>query len=152
MAVLSNLSEEIKNAMREKDSLKLESLRAIKSALILAQTASGADDNLNEEASIKLLQRLVKQRKESALIYKEQGRNDLADPEEAQAEIIASFLPEQLSEKELIKIVSEIISQTGAEGIKDMGKVMGITSKKLAGKAEGKLVADIVKKKLSSQK
>ena len=138
--------------MREKDSLKLESLRAIKSALILAQTASGADDNLNEEASIKLLQRLVKQRKESALIYKEQGRNDLADPEEAQAKIIASFLPEQLSEEEVIKIVLEVISQTGAEGIKDMGKVMGITSKKLAGKAEGKLIADIVKKKLSSQK
>ena len=150
MAVLSNLSEEIKNAMREKDSLKLESLRAIKSALILAQTASGADDNLNEEASIKLLQRLVKQRKESALIYKEQGRNDLADPEEAQAKIIASFLPEQLSEEEVIKVVSEVISQTGAEGIKDMGKVMGVTSKKLAGKAEGRLIADIVKKKLSS--
>ena len=152
MAVLSNLSKEIKNAMREKDSLKLESLRAIKSALILAQTASGADDNLNEEASIRLLQRLVKQRKESALIYKEQGRNDLADPEEAQAKIIASFLPEQLSEEEVIKIVLEVISQTGAEGIKDMGKVMGITSKKLAGKAEGKLIADIVKKKLSSKK
>ena len=150
MAVLSNLSEEIKNAMREKDSLKLESLRAIKSALILAQTASGADADLNEEASIKLLQRLVKQRKESALIYKEQGRNDLADPEEAQAKIIASFLPEQLSEEEVIKIVLEVISQTGAEGIKDMGKVMGVTSKKLAGKAEGRLIADIVKKKLSS--
>ena len=150
MAVLSNLSEEIKNAMREKDSLKLESLRAIKSALILAQTASGADADLNEEASIKLLQRLVKQRKESALIYKEQGRNDLAEPEEAQAKIIASFLPEQLSEEEVIKVVSEVISQTGAEGIKDMGKVMGLTSKKLAGKAEGRLIADIVKKKLSS--
>ena len=150
MAVLSNLSEEIKNAMREKDSLKLESLRAIKSALILAQTASGAGPDLNEEASIKLLQRLVKQRKESALIYKEQGRHDLAEPEEAQAKIIASFLPEQLSEEEVIKIVLEVISQTGAEGIKDMGKVMGITSKKLAGKAEGKLIADIVKKKLSS--
>tara|TARA_B100001564_G_scaffold89222_1_gene72515 strand:+ start:167 stop:619 length:453 start_codon:yes stop_codon:yes gene_type:complete len=150
MAVLSNLSEEIKNAMREKDSLKLESLRAIKSALILAQTASGADADLNEEASIKLLQRLVKQRKESALIYKEQGRNDLAEPEEAQAKIIASFLPEQLSEEEVIKVVSEVISQTGAEGIKDMGKVMGVTSKKLAGKAEGRLIADIVKKKLSS--
>ena len=150
MAVLSNLSEEIKNAMREKDSLKLESLRAIKSALILAQTASGANADLNEEASIKLLQRLVKQRKESALIYKEQGRNDLAEPEEAQAKIIASFLPEQLSEEEVIKIVLEVISQTGAEGIKDMGKVMGVTSKKLAGKAEGRLIADIVKKKLSS--
>ena len=150
MAVLSNLSEEIKNAMREKDSLKLESLRAIKSALILAQTASGADADLNEEASIKLLQRLVKQRKESALIYKEQGRNDLAEPEEAQAKIIASFLPEQLSEEEVIKVVSEVNSPTGAEGIKDMGKVMGVTSKKLAGKAEGRLIADIVKKKLSS--
>ena len=122
----------------------------IKSALILAQTASGADADLNEEASIKLLQRLVKQRKESALIYKEQGRNDLAEPEEAQAKIIASFLPEQASEEEVIKVVSEVISQTGAEGIKDMGKVMGVTSKKLAGKAEGRLIADIVKKKLSS--
>ncbi len=150
MALLSNLSEEIKNAMREKDSLKLESLRAIKSALILAQTASGAGADLNEEASIKLLQSLVKQRKESALIYKEQGRNDLAEPEEAQAEIIASFLPEQLSEEEVIKIISEVISQIGAEGIKDMGKVMGLASKKIAGKAEGRLVADIVKKKLFS--
>jgi uncharacterized protein YqeY len=150
MPLLSNLSEEMKNAMREKDSLKLESLRAIKSALILAQTASGADADLNEEASIKLLQRLVKQRKESALIYKGQERNDLAEIEEAQAEIIGSFLPEQLSEEEVIKIILEVISQIGAEGIKDMGKVMGAASKKLAGKAEGRLVADIVKKKLSS--
>lgn len=149
MELLSNLSEEIKNAMRAKDSLKLESLRAIKSALLLAKTASGGRGDLNEEESIKLLQRLVKQRKESASIYKEQGRLDLADPEKAQAEIISSFLPEQLSEDEVVKIVSDIISQTGAHGIKDMGKVIGIANKKLGGKAEGKLIAELVKKKLS---
>ena len=149
MPELNNLTEEIKNAMRAKDSIKLESLRAIKSALLLAKTASSAVEDLNEEESIKLLQRLVKQRKESATIFKEQGRLDLAEPEEAQAEIIASFLPKQLSEEEVAKIVSEVISQTGAEGIKDMGKVMGIASKKLGGKAEGKLIAMLVKKKLS---
>jgi hypothetical protein len=98
MPELKNLTEEIKNAMRAKDSTKLESLRAIKSALLLAKTASGAGEDLNEEESIKLLQRLVKQRKESATIFKEQGRFDLSEPEESQAEIISSFLPKQLSE------------------------------------------------------
>jgi len=150
MGILSNLNEEIKDAMRAKDSLRLESLRAIKSALLLAQTASGAGKELNEEETIKLLQRLVKQRKESANIYTEQGRPDLASPEEAQAEIIAAFLPKQLSEEEVSKIVLDIIAKIGAEGMKDMGKVMGMASKELAGKAEGKLIADIVKKQLNS--
>ncbi len=150
MAALSNLTEEIINAMREKDSVKLESLRAIKSALLLAKKASGAEDDLSKEESTKLLQRLVKQRKESASIFKQQGRTDLAEQEEAQAEIISTFLPEQLSEEEVTKIVSDVIFQTGAEGFKDMGKVMGLASKKLGGKAEGKLIAEIVKKKLSS--
>jgi hypothetical protein len=149
MPELKNLTEEIKNAMRAKDSTKLESLRAIKSALLLAKTASGAGEDLNEEESIKLLQRLVKQRKESATIFKEQGRFDLSEPEESQAEIISSFLPKQLSEEEVAKIVSDVIFQTGALGIKDMGKVMGVASKKLGGKAEGKLIAMLVKKKLS---
>jgi len=150
MGILSNLNEEIKDAMRAKDSLRLESLRAIKSALLLAQTASGAGKELNEEETIKLLQRLVKQRKESANIYTEQGRPDLASSEEAQAEIIAAFLPKQLSEEEVSKIVLDIIAKIGAEGMKDMGKVMGMASKELAGKAEGKLIADIVKKQLNS--
>ena len=149
MGLLSNLTEEIKNAMRAKDTLKLESLRAIKSAVLLAQTASGGTGTLTEEETIKLLQRLVKQRKESAKIFNEQGRADLAAPEEAQAAVIASFLPEQLSKEEVAQIISEIIDQSGAEGMKDMGKVMGMAAKKLGGKAEGKLIASLVKEKLS---
>jgi len=149
MGLLSNLTEEIKNAMRAKDTLKLESLRAIKSAVLLAQTATGGAGELSEEETIKLLQRLVKQRKESATIFKEQGRADLAAPEEAQAAVIASFLPEQLSEEEVAQIIIEIIDQSGAEGMKDMGKVMGMATKKLGGKAEGKLIASLVKEKLS---
>ncbi len=150
MGILSNLTEEIKNAMRAKDSLKLESLRAIKSAVLLAQTAKGGGAELSDEAAIKILQRLVKQRKESASIFREQGRSDLAEPEEAQAQVIASFLPEQLSEEEVAKLIAEIISKTGAEGMKDMGKVMGMASQQLSGKAEGKTIANIVKQKLSS--
>jgi len=150
MGILSNLTEEIKNAMRAKDSLKLESLRAIKSAVLLAQTAKGGGAELSDEEAIKILQRLVKQRKESASIFREQGRSDLAEPEEAQAQVIASFLPEQLSEEEVTKLIAEIISKIGAEGMKDMGKVMGMASQQLSGKAEGKTIANIVKQKLSS--
>jgi len=150
MGILSNLTEEIKNAMRAKDSLKLESLRAIKSAVLLAQTAKGGGAELSDEEAIKILQRLVKQRKESASIFREQGRSDLAEPEEAQAQVIASFLPEQLSEEEVAKLIAEIISKTGAEGMKDMGKVMGMASQELSGKAEGKLIANLVKQQLSS--
>tara|TARA_Y100000996_G_C22161882_1_gene494937 strand:+ start:14 stop:466 length:453 start_codon:yes stop_codon:yes gene_type:complete len=149
MGVLDNLSEELKNAMREKDSIKLESLRAIKSAVLLVKTASGKGNEINEQESIKLLQRLVKQRKESASIFMQQGRKDLAEPEEAQAEIISSFLPKQLSEDEVDEIVTNIIFQTGAKGMKDMGKVMGIATNKIGGKAEGKLIAELVKNKLS---
>ncbi|MBL6870944.1 MAG: GatB/YqeY domain-containing protein [Flavobacteriaceae bacterium] len=150
MGILSNLTEEIKSAMRAKDSLKLESLRAIKSEVLLSQTAKGGGAELSDEEAIKILQRLVKQRKESASIFRDQGRSDLATPEEAQAEVIASFLPEQLSEEEVAKVVSEIIVKTGAEGMKDMGKVMGMASQELSGKAEGKLIANLVKQQLSS--
>jgi len=150
MGILSNLTEEIKNAMRAKDSLKLESLRAIKSEVLLSQTAKGARAELSDDEAIKILQRLVKQRKESASIFKDQGRSDLAAPEEAQAEVIAFFLPEQLSEEEVAKVVSEIIVKTGAEGMKDMGKIMGMASQELSGKAEGKLIANLVKQQLSS--
>lgn len=150
MGVLSSLTEEIKNAMRSKDTLKLESLRAIKSAVLLSETASGSIGELSDEEAIKLLQRLVKQRKDSAAIFREQNRPDLAEPEEAQAAVIATFLPEQLSDEEVAKVIRDLISSTGAEGMKDMGKVMGMASKQLAGKADGKRIADLVKKSLGA--
>ncbi len=150
MGVLSNLTEEIKSAMRAKDSLKLEALRAIKSAVLLAQTSGGGANELSDDEAIKLLQRLVKQRKESAAIFKEQQRPDLAEPEEAQAEVIMAFLPEQLSEEAVELIIDEIIQKIGAASMKDMGKVMGMASGQLAGKADGKLIATLVKQKLGA--
>lgn len=139
----------MKTAMKSKDSVALESLRAIKSALLLAQTESGAGGNLSEADEIKLVQKLVKQRKDSASIYTEQGRADLAEPELAQAAVIEQFLPEQLTEEEIEKVVVQTIDATGASGMKDMGKVMGIVSKELAGQADGKTISTIVKNKLS---
>jgi uncharacterized protein YqeY len=150
MGVLSNLSEEIKNAMRAKDGLKLESLRAIKSAVLLAETSSGSSGPLSDEQAIKLLQRLVKQRKDSASIFRDQNRPDLAEPEEAQAKVIATFLPQQLSDEEIENAVIKIIQTTAAKGMKDMGKVMGMASKQLAGKADGKRISDVVKNKLGA--
>jgi uncharacterized protein YqeY len=150
MGVLSTLTEEMKNAMRSKDSVRLESLRAIKSAVLLAQTSGGDSGELTDEDAIKLLQRLVKQRKDSAAIFRDQNRPDLAEPEEAQAAIIEEFLPAQMSDDELESTIGSIIETTGASGMKDMGKVMGIASKQLAGKADGKRIADTVKKKLGA--
>ena len=149
MSLLNNLTEELKTAMRAKDVLKLEALRAIKSAILLAQTSSGAGADLSEDEEIKLLQKLVKQRKDSAAIFKEQNREDLAAPEEAQAAVIAQFLPEQMSEAEVEKVIKGVIASSGADGMKDMGKVMGMASKQLAGKADGKTISNIVKSKLS---
>ena len=149
MTLLNNLADELKSAMRAKDSLKLEALRAIKSAVILAKTASAGDIVLSKDEEIKLLQKLVKQRKDSAAIYREQNRDDLAVPEEVQAEVITQFLPEQLPSNAIEKIVDEIITKTRAEGMKDMGKVMGMASKKMAGKAEGKIISTIVKQRLN---
>ena len=149
MSLLNSLSDELKAAMRAKDSLKLEALRAIKSAVLLAKTATAGDVVLTEEEEIKLLQKLVKQRKDSAVIFKEQNRDDLATPEEAQAEVIAQFLPEQLSHQEIEQIVDEIVAKTGAQGMRDMGKVMGIASNEMAGKADGKTISTIVKQKLN---
>ncbi len=150
MALLNNLTDELKAAMRAKDTLKLEALRAVKSALLLAKTASAGDAELSEEEEIKLLQKLVKQRKDSALIFREQNRDDLATPEEAQAEVIAKFLPEQLTTEAIEKIIDDIIAKTGAEGMKDMGKVMGMASKEMAGKADGKTISTIVKQILNT--
>ena len=149
MGILANLTDEIKAAMRAKDSLKLEALRAIKSAVILEQTSVGGGDTLTEEQEIKLVQKLVKQRKDSAQIFRDQNRPDLAEPEEAQAEIISQFLPEQLSEDEIKSIIQSIIEKTGASGTKDMGKVMGMASKEIAGKADGKTISMIVKAELN---
>ena len=148
MGILSKLTEEIKNAMRAKDSLRLDALRAIKSGILLSQTAGTGTKELNDDETIRLLQRLVKQRKESAAIYREQDRADLAEPEEAQAEVITEFLPAQLSEKEVEKIILEIITKTKAHNMKDMGKVMGMASGQLAGRADGKLIASLVKQNL----
>lgn len=138
----------MKAAMKAKDTVALESLRAIKSALLLAQTETGPGTELSEEDEVKLVQKLVKQRKDSAAIYKEQGREDLAEPELAQAVIIEKFLPEQLTEEEIEKVVVQTIDAVGASGMKDMGKVMGIVSQELAGQADGKMISTIVKKNL----
>ncbi|TDQ30685.1 GatB/YqeY domain-containing protein [Zeaxanthinibacter enoshimensis] len=148
MALQEKLLTEMKNAMKSKDAVRLESLRAIKAALLLAKTEKSAGSELSEEEEIKIVQRLVKQRKDSAAIYKEQGRADLAEPELAQAKVIESFLPEQLSEAEIEAVVEKTIASVNAEGMKDMGKVMGIVSKELAGKADGKTISTIVKAKL----
>ena len=150
MAALDNLTTEIKEAMKAKNALALEALRAIKSAVLLQKSEAGASDEMSEDDEIKLLQKLVKQRRDSAAIFREQNRLDLAEPEEAQAEIIARFLPKQLSEEEVGKVIERIIAQTGASSMKDMGKVMGMASKQLAGKADGKTISTLVKQLLSA--
>ncbi len=149
MSLQEKVMTEIKAAMRAKDSNRLEALRAVKSAILLAQTDASGKDGLSEDEELKLLQRLVKQRKESAAIYKEQGREDLAQPELDQAAVIEGFLPEQMSEAEIEAEVEKIIAQTGASGMQDMGKVMGVASKELAGRADGKTISAIVRKKLA---
>lgn len=150
MSLQEKVMEEMKAAMKAKDSVALESLRAIKSALLLAKTEKGGADGLSEADEIKLVQKLVKQRKDSASIFTEQGRNDLAEPEMAQVAVIEKFLPEQLSEEEIEKVVVQTIDSIGASGMQDMGKVMGIVSKELAGQADGKTISSIVKAELSS--
>ena len=149
MGLQQQVMEEMKAAMKAKDTVALESLRAIKSALLLAQTEKGAGGQLSEADEVKLVQKLVKQRKDSAAIYQEQGRDDLAAPELAQAEIISKFLPEQLTEEEIEKVVVQTIDALGASGMQDMGKVMGVVTKELAGQADGKTISTIVRSKLS---
>ncbi len=149
MSLQEKVMAEMKAAMRAKDSVKLEAMRAVKGAILLANTESSSKDGLTEEEEMKLLQKLVKQRKDSAQIYKEQGREDLAEPELAQAEVIEQFLPEQMSEAEIEAKVDEIIAKSGASGMQDMGKVMGMATAELAGKADGKTISMIVRKKLA---
>ncbi|MDT0293352.1 GatB/YqeY domain-containing protein [Mesonia ostreae] len=147
MSFEKEVMTQMKVAMKAKDTVALEALRAVKSGILLAKTESNAQE-LSEDEEMKLVQKLVKQRKDSAAIYREQNRPDLAEPEEKQAEVIAAFLPAQLSEAEIESEVEVIIAETGAEGMKDMGKVMGMASGKLAGKADGKTISAIVRKKL----
>ena len=149
MSLQQAIMTAMKIAMKEKNTTALTALRAVKSAILMAQTESGAVAELTEEQEIKILQKQVKQRKDSAAIYLEQGREDLASPELAEAEVINQFLPEAMSDEEIAKIVVETIQKIGAQGMKDMGKVMGIVSGELAGKADGKTISNIVKAQLA---
>ena len=148
MSLQENVNEQLKAAMKAKDTVALESLRAIKTAIMMTQTQAGAKE-LTSDDEIKLVQKLVKQRKDSAEIFHQQGRIDLAAPEEAQIKIIEQFLPEQLDEAAITEIVTAIIAKIGATGMQDMGKVMGMASKEMAGKADGKTISAIVRQKLS---
>jgi len=149
MGLIDKISESIIQAMKNKDNDQLESLRAIKSALLLAKTQKNSNGEIGEVEEIKILQKLVKQRKESADIYTNQKRPELANIELSQAKIIERFLPKQIDADELEKIIIKIINETGAEGMKDMGKVMSIASNQLSGKADGKTISNIVRSKLS---
>jgi hypothetical protein len=149
MSLENNISGKIIEAMKAKDSIRLEALRAVKSSILLMKTKD-RNKVISESNEIQVLHKLVKQRRDSASIFREQNRNDLAEPEEIQARIISEFLPEQLSILEVEKVVMEIISQISADGMKDMGKVMGIVSNKLVGKADGKTISNIVRQKLSN--
>ncbi len=149
MSLQKQIMEELKTAMKSKDILALQALRAVKSAFLLAKTETGAGDDLTEDQEMKIIQKQVKQRKDSAAIFIEQGRQDLADPELAEIAVLEKFLPEALSEDAIEKVVLETIAKTGAEGMKDMGKVMGMVSKQLAGQADGKTISGIVRKNLA---
>ena len=144
MSLQTKVMDALKEAMKAKDTIALESLRAIKSAILLAKTEAGAAAELAEEEELKLLQKLVKQRKDSAALYAQQGRNDLA-----QVAVIEKFLPKQLSEAEVTEAVKAIIAEVGATSAKDMGKVMGVATKQLAGKTDGKVISAIVKSLLA---
>jgi len=150
MSLQNKVMDAIKIAMKEKNVQSLEALRSVKSALLIAQTETGSKEEISEEEELKILQKQVKQRKDSAAIYIEQGRHDLAEPELAQAAVIEQFLPVQLSTEEVTKVIDQIIVETGASSMKDMGTVMGMANTKLAGKADGKTISTVVKARLSS--
>lgn len=149
MSLQEKVTEEMKVAMKAKDSQTLEALRAIKAALLILQTESDSLGGISEVEEIKVLQKQVKQRRDSAAIYLEQGREDLAEPELAQALVIEGFLPAQLSEEEVTKYIDKIIAETGASSMKDMGKIMGLANEKLAGKADGKTISTVIKSRLA---
>jgi uncharacterized protein YqeY len=147
--ISDTINQEMKTAMLAKDQATLRGLRAIKAALLLAKTEKGSAEEITEETEIKILQKLIKQRRESADIYKQQNREDLYQVEEEEIVVISRFLPKQLDRAEVAAIIETVIKQSGATSVKDMGKVVGLANKELAGKADGKLIAEIVKEKLA---
>lgn len=148
MSLQKQVMTKMKEAMKAKDTVALQALRAVKSAFLLAKTEFGAQEEISEEQELKIIQKQVKQRKDSAAIFLKQGREDLALPELAEIAVLEQFLPEALSEEEIEKVVLETITDLNAEGMKDMGKVMGVVSKKLSGQADGKTISMLVKKNL----
>ncbi len=151
MSLEQQIMSDLKAAMLAKDEVALRSLRAIKAAILLAKTAEGGSGELSADAEMKILQKMVKQRKDSLDIFSQQGRTDLAQKEQEEIAVIEKFLPKQMEAEELRVVLKEIIAKTGASTAADMGKVMGAANKELAGKAEGKLIASLVKELLSGQ-
>ncbi|MDR0941101.1 MAG: GatB/YqeY domain-containing protein [Bacteroidales bacterium] len=149
MILTKQIASDLMSAMKNKETHKLEALRAVKTAFILAKANIGAGAELSDDEELKIIQKLVKQRKDSAAEYAAQNRSDLADKELQEADVIAAYLPKQMSIEEITAAVNACITQTGAQGMKDMGKVMGIVSKQLAGKADGKVISDVVKQLLA---
>ncbi len=149
MSLTDEINQDIKQAMLAKQEAKLRGLRAIKSALLLAKTEKGAAEEINEETEIKVLQKLVKQRKESADIYQAQNRPDLYQIEKEEMEVIEVYLPKQMDKAEIEAFIKDVISRVGATSVKDMGKVMGTANKELAGKADGKTISEVVKQLLA---
>lgn len=147
--LFDQISNDIKSAMKARDKVRLETLRNIKKVFLEAKTAPGANDELSDDAAMKILQKLAKQGKESAATYTQQNRPDLAEAELAQVAVIEEYLPQALSEAEIEVIVKEIIAQVGATSMKEMGKVMGMASKRMAGQADGGVISGIVKKLLA---
>ena len=149
MALFEQVSKDIVTAMKAKDKVSLEALRNIKKVFIEAKTAPGANDTLEDAAALKILQKLAKQGHDSATLYTQQNRQDLADVELAQVKVIENYLPQPMTDAEIEAAVKDIIAQTGAQSVKEMGKVMGVASKQLAGKADGKAISDAVKRLLA---
>ncbi len=149
MSLQVQVMDKMKEAMKAKDTVALQALRAVKSAFLLAKTETGAQSELSEEQEIKIIQKQVKQRKDSAAIFLQQGREDLATPELQEIAILEQFLPKALSESEIATVVIETIKELGASGMQDMGKVVGVVSKKMVGQADGKMIADLIKKHLA---
>jgi hypothetical protein len=148
MSLQKEVMDKMKEAMKSKDTVALQALRAVKSAFLLAKTATGVQSEITADQELKIIQKQVKQRKDSAAIFIQQNRQDLAEPELAEIAVLEQFLPEALSEEEIEKVVLKTIAQLGASGMKDMGVVMGMVSTELSGKADGKIISTVVKKQL----
>jgi uncharacterized protein YqeY len=149
MTLEARITEDMKTAMRNKDKIALETIRAIKSVILLAKTETGAKTELTADDELKLLTKMKKQRQDSIAIYRQQNRIDLAEPEEAQLAVLETYLPAQLSEADITEKIKTIIAETDAAGLKDMGKVIGLANKAMAGQADGKVISEIVKKLLA---